>query len=274
MIRSKPTAVLLVAAWIVLGSETDAIAIRTRKPTKTPIPTPTQTSVFHFLTPTRTPTPTAPTPTATPWPDLEAVPGNLLCPGDCDGDGAVGIGDLIRVADTMMGNRDVASCADADTSGDGRFDMGELVAAIDNALHGCELPFAFRWAGGYPLSFAGGSTMIVTDPEQLAARMRTAWADFLDGIDFDEHTLAISAHRKSSGFRSGSAVRMDGVAKTTGRLTFFVTYDQPHPSCPESRRRGGAWDSAFAAVLLPKQPDGIGSDTVAEVVFGPCPPGL
>ncbi len=77
-----------------------------------------------------------------------------------------------------------------------------------------------------------------------------------------------------NGQAPGGAERMDGVAKTTGRLTFFVTYDQPHPSCPESRRRGGAWDSAFATVLLPKHPDGIGSDTVAEVVFGSRPPGL
>lgn len=63
---------------------------------------------------------------------IERVP---LCRGDCDGDGVVGIAELVAaVAEGLDGS---AACRGADGDGSGQVDIAELIAAVRAALQGC-----------------------------------------------------------------------------------------------------------------------------------------
>ena len=59
------------------------------------------------------------------------------CPGDCDGDGAVTVDELIRAVVISLGDRPLADCTAADRGGDGSVTIDELVAAVDAGLSGC-----------------------------------------------------------------------------------------------------------------------------------------
>lgn len=59
------------------------------------------------------------------------------CAGDCSGDGAVGISELITGVTVALGAAPVASCPAFDTNGDGSVTVAELIAAVNNALLGC-----------------------------------------------------------------------------------------------------------------------------------------
>lgn len=77
--------------------------------------------------PTRTPTPSAtPTPTAP-----------VGCVGDCDGDGAVAINELVAAVGIALGTAPVSTCAAADRDGDATVAIDELIAAVNVALSAC-----------------------------------------------------------------------------------------------------------------------------------------
>jgi hypothetical protein len=59
------------------------------------------------------------------------------CPGDCDGNDQVNIGELITAVNVALGDLDLSSCEAADTSGDGEVSIGELIQAVNAALDGC-----------------------------------------------------------------------------------------------------------------------------------------
>jgi hypothetical protein len=61
------------------------------------------------------------------------------CTGDCDGDGAVSIGDLVRAVNIALGIQPLESCEVADADGDGSVEIGELIQAVTIALRkdGC-----------------------------------------------------------------------------------------------------------------------------------------
>ena len=59
------------------------------------------------------------------------------CVGDCDGDGEVSIGSLIRCVGVALGNSPVSECRACDADGDGEVSIGELIQAVGNALEGC-----------------------------------------------------------------------------------------------------------------------------------------
>lgn len=129
-------------------------------PTRTPTPsatatvtaTPTITATPADTpsdTPTSTDTPT-PVPTDTPQPTLTgtatvtttataaathtSVPS---CPGDCAGDGAVTINDLVLAVNVALGGAPVSECSAADRDGNGQVEINELIAAVGAALVGC-----------------------------------------------------------------------------------------------------------------------------------------
>lgn len=60
------------------------------------------------------------------------------CSGDCDGDGAVAITELVTSVDIALGGQPLDACAAADIAHDGRMGIGDLVAAVEHALQGCE----------------------------------------------------------------------------------------------------------------------------------------
>lgn len=76
-----------------------------------------------------------PTPTATPLPTATSGPGG--CAGDCAGDGAVTVDDLLKAVNVALGTSPVTLCTAADGNGDGAVTINELLAAVNRALDGC-----------------------------------------------------------------------------------------------------------------------------------------
>lgn len=62
------------------------------------------------------------------------------CVGDCNGDGMVGISELVLAVNIAGGSRDVGDCPRADANSNGVVAINELVTAVNNALFGCPPP--------------------------------------------------------------------------------------------------------------------------------------
>ena len=60
------------------------------------------------------------------------------CPGDCDGDGAVAINELIVGVNIALGSSSLDACPAFDTDADGGVAINELIAAVNAALSGCD----------------------------------------------------------------------------------------------------------------------------------------
>jgi fibronectin-binding autotransporter adhesin len=93
-----------------------------------PPPTATRTgTAVGSATVTATPTPTfTPTPTS-----------NGPCTGDCDGNGAVTVNEVVLGVSVALGGTVGPPCEAIDADGDGRASIAELIAAVGNALDGC-----------------------------------------------------------------------------------------------------------------------------------------
>ena len=87
-------------------------------------------AVAGLATPTPMPTATAP-PTST----ATSRPGT--CPGDCGGDGAVSVAELITAVRIALGLLDVGACTSVDQDLSGTATVAELVRAVASALSGC-----------------------------------------------------------------------------------------------------------------------------------------
>lgn len=61
----------------------------------------------------------------------------LLCPGDCDGDGAVRVNELLTGVNIALDPTAFGLCPSFDADGDVSVEIGELVAAVNAALTGC-----------------------------------------------------------------------------------------------------------------------------------------
>lgn len=64
------------------------------------------------------------------------------CAGDCDGDGAVLIHELVRLVDISLGAADLSTCRAGDADRDGELTVAEIIAAVSQALNGCATPAA------------------------------------------------------------------------------------------------------------------------------------
>ncbi len=71
---------------------------------------------------------------------LAAAPRLLACTGDCDGDDAIAIQELIRGVNIALGTMDLKQCPEFDSSGDNQVTVDELISAVDSALNGCPVP--------------------------------------------------------------------------------------------------------------------------------------
>jgi len=114
-------------------------ATRTRTPTRTATRTATPTRTAT-RTPTSSPpvTPAAATPTETPSPTpspdrTSPVP----CAGDCNGDAAVGINELVLGVSVAQNALPISACPSFDTDGSGAVEISELIDAVSAALVGC-----------------------------------------------------------------------------------------------------------------------------------------
>lgn len=60
-----------------------------------------------------------------------------LCAGDCDGDGVIGVGELVLAVGFALGDGGTTGCPLADQDGDGRVAVNDIVASVQRALDGC-----------------------------------------------------------------------------------------------------------------------------------------
>lgn len=68
---------------------------------------------------------------------LGAGAASAACIGDCDGDGAVAINELIVGVNIALGLAGVGTCGELDANADGAVAIGELITAVNGALDGC-----------------------------------------------------------------------------------------------------------------------------------------
>lgn len=68
---------------------------------------------------------------------VQGSPTPKPCAGDCDGDGRVTIGELIRGVNIALERADLATCGSIDSDANGSVGIGELVMAVNRSLHGC-----------------------------------------------------------------------------------------------------------------------------------------
>lgn len=74
-------------------------------------------------------------------PAISTAPGALSltsCFGDCGGDGAVSVAELIRSVNVALGATELGTCYPADQNHDGQVSIDELVFAVRNSLQGCD----------------------------------------------------------------------------------------------------------------------------------------
>ena len=98
------------------------------------------------------PTPSPTTPTVEPTPSPTSPPTG--CGGDCNGDRMVGINELIRAVNIVLGLLPVIDCSALDINGDGIGSINEVIGAVGHALNGCP-----------PLIGALGTRHFSIDPE-------------------------------------------------------------------------------------------------------------
>ncbi len=63
--------------------------------------------------------------------------GDPPCAGDCNGDGAVRVNELIAMVRVALGNGAVDDCSAGDANGDGSIRIDDLIAAVRSGLRGC-----------------------------------------------------------------------------------------------------------------------------------------
>jgi hypothetical protein len=62
------------------------------------------------------------------------------CPGDCDGDGRVVVGEILSSIRVLLAMDALSTCAAADSNHDTRVTVDDVLRAVDAALHGCSGP--------------------------------------------------------------------------------------------------------------------------------------
>lgn len=68
---------------------------------------------------------------------IAPCPAAAACGGDCNGDGAVAINELVLGVSIALGSAQLAGCSSLDTNGNGQVSIDELVTAVTAALSGC-----------------------------------------------------------------------------------------------------------------------------------------
>jgi hypothetical protein len=72
--------------------------------------------------------------------EIAAAPFEVTeCAGDCNGDGMVGIDDLMQVVNIVFGDAPLSSCASVDSNRNGVLTIDELLSAVQRGLRGCSV---------------------------------------------------------------------------------------------------------------------------------------
>jgi len=60
------------------------------------------------------------------------------CDGDCDGDAAVTVDEVVACTNTALGLRSLSLCRRCDANNDGAVDVGDLINSVNDVLGGCD----------------------------------------------------------------------------------------------------------------------------------------
>lgn len=71
---------------------------------------------------------------------VTAAPAFAVCGGDCDGDGAVSVDELVTQVNIALENAPLSTCSAGDVGGDGQITIDELLVAVNHALNDCPPP--------------------------------------------------------------------------------------------------------------------------------------
>jgi fibronectin-binding autotransporter adhesin len=77
------------------------------------------------------------TPTPTDTATATATPTSPPCVGDCDGNDAVTVDELVKGVDIALGNASLDTCSQFDANQSGTVTVDEIVTGVNNALSGC-----------------------------------------------------------------------------------------------------------------------------------------
>jgi len=75
---------------------------------------------------------------------LAPLPADARCAGDCSGDGAVSVDEIVTLVNIALGILGVDRCTAGDLDGDGQVTVDEILSAVADALGGCT-PVASIW---------------------------------------------------------------------------------------------------------------------------------
>jgi len=103
----------------------------------------------------------SPTPTSSP------APVAARCAGDCNGDGAITIDELVAAVTAALGTAD-AACPSVDRNADGDVQINDLIALVAGALEGCGLTNLASVGGVYDVAATQTSSTTAFDRTGLA----------------------------------------------------------------------------------------------------------
>lgn len=102
---------------------------------------------------------------------LAGSPANAQCTGDCNGSNTVEINELILGVSISLGNAELAECPAFETDATGAVEIYELIAAVGNALNGCDAgpPSKANKSGPIAVSADGQTVVAVnTDTDSIS----------------------------------------------------------------------------------------------------------
>ena len=165
---------------------------------------------------------------------LAAPASAQTCAGDCNGDGSVAIGEIIRGVRIAVGDVPIDDCPAIDGDGNGTLSVNELIAAVGRGLQGCGGSVTAT-PTSTPVTPTPTSMPVPTtsDAAALAASVRVATDPFFRFFDF-QTSLAAAQRRLSC--RNAVQNRLHGLSggrASPGR--------RPQPEIERYRRHRLPW---------------------------------
>ncbi len=166
------------------------------------------------------------------------APASAACIGDCDGDGAVAVNELVLGVTIALGTRPIGDCPVFDGDGSAAVEVYELVGAVGNALAGCP--------SGVLARASRSSTIAITDDD--------AWIVMTNPDDdsvsiFDAEGLTKAVTVRTGGEPSAVVIAPDGA-------TAFVA-NRADATVVEVRGIRGAGATVARTIAVGSEPVGL-----------------
>lgn len=136
----------------------------------------------------------------------------LGCPGDCNGDGAVRVNELVLIMNIALGERSLAACPAGDPSRDGVVTIDEIVMVVNGSLHGCPV----RTPSATPNSTATPTLVTIPTPTSASGNSCQLMGDPNCRIEKETSCPAVARistrpdGRQANGPSAGGALSGDG----------------------------------------------------------------